>query len=116
MPVPNDPFSAANVEAMRQRGPLRDPFNLPPPGLLQQLASTGRQVGGGIANAPIGGGGPSPRDLLRKLLEGAQDLPGQLYQQREAARVRREPGVPGLSPADIERIVGESQGPYGPGR
>ena len=126
MPGPNDPFSAANVEAMRKAGRLKDPFNMPPrkpPSRLQQLAGTIGQVAGGVMNSRTGdhmGGlvttGPSPRDLLRQLAARAQAVPGQFQPQREAARIRREPGVEGLSPADIERIVGQSQGPYGPGR
>ena len=138
MPGPNDPFSAANVEAMRKAGRLKDPFNMPPrkpPSRLQQLSGTIGQVASGVMNSPTGEplhhmrpprlaglerdlltGGPRPRDLLRQLAARAQAVPGQFQHQREAARIRREPGVEGLSPADIERIVGQSQGPYGPGR
>jgi len=60
--------------------------------------------------------GQSQDDKLGEILEGIKAWRRHMDRQPEIERVRREGGVEGLSSADIERIVRQSQGPYGPGR
>lgn len=129
-PLPNNPFPPSpggrQVLPSPMLGPPGSPGSapppppMPPPNLLQQLAASISQGASGIMNAPTGmpydpfGAQPdlsSPSKMLQQLSTSVQGLPQQPWvkKQMEAARVRSGPGVEGLSPADIARIVGESE-------
>jgi hypothetical protein len=128
--MPNPPYQPDPFTPGYTPTPSGPPPPVPPPNMLQQLAASISQGASGIMNAPTGAGmpydpfgsqgpatsatpypvGPSPGSMLQQLLASVQGLPQQPWvkKQIEAARVRSGPGVEGLSPADVARIVGES--------